>query len=471
MKIIIIGAGPGGYETALLAAKRGVDVILVESGPVGGTCLNEGCIPTKSFCRNAEVIDGLKQAAEFGVTDLAYGFDFKTVVQRKNTVVEQLRGGVEGLLAHKNITLVRGKASFKDSRTITVIPDPIVNPTPQEYTADHIIIATGSTSATLPILGADLPGILTSKEILDMDEVPQRLCVIGGGVIGLEFASIFPSFGSEVTVLEYCKDILPRFDTDLAKRLKQSLSKRGIEINTQAQVTSIVQESVSTEVQDSEYKVTFTRKGKEEVVTADKVLMAVGRRANTGSLNLSDAGVEFTSRGVTVNEFMQTNVPHIYAIGDINGQMMLAHAATFQGIVALDHIMGIHNEIDLSVMPAAVFTSPEAASVGKTEDECKEAGIPVKCLKSFFRANGKAVTMGETDGFCKLVVAAEPKEGTESPYEPGKILGCHMYGPHSSDIIQEACALISRNATLEQFQSIIHTHPTLTEVLQAAVHG
>lgn len=489
MKIIIIGAGPGGYETALLAAKRGVEVVLVESGHVGGTCLNEGCIPTKSFCRNAEVIDGLKHISEFGVTDLAYGFDFKTVVQRKNAVVEQLRGGVEGLLAHKNITLVRGMASFKDSHTITVIPDspvipdptvnpdlsvipdPIGNPTPQEYTADHIIIATGSTSATLPIPGADLPGILTSKEILDMDEVPQRLCVIGGGVIGLEFASIFRSFGSEVTVLEYCKDILPRFDTDLAKRLKQSLSKRGIEINTQAQVTSIVKESVSADVQDTEYKVTFTRKGKEEVVTADKVLMAVGRRANTGSLNLSDAGVEFTPRGVTVNEFMQTNVAHIYAIGDINGQMMLAHAATFQGIVALDHIMGEHNEIDLSVMPAAVFTSPEAACVGKTEDECKEAGIPVKCLKSFFRANGKAVTMGETDGFCKLVVAAEPKEGTESPYEPGKILGCHMYGPHSSDIIQEACALISSNATLEQFQSIIHTHPTLTEVLQAAVHG
>lgn len=470
MKIIIIGAGPGGYETALVAAKRGVEVVLIEAGPVGGTCLNEGCIPTKAFCKNAEVLDGLREAEAFGVTGLSYGFDFKAVTARKNAVVEQLRGGVEGLLGHKNITLVRGKASFKDAHTVTVIPGfSSVIPSDaeeslQEYTADYIIIATGSVSASLPIPGADLPGILTSREILDIEEVPQRLCVIGGGVIGLEFASIFRSFGSEVTVVEYCKDILPRFDTDLAKRLKQSLGKRGIEINTQAQVTSITENS-------GEYTVTFTRKGKEEAVVADKVLMAVGRKANVASLNLADAGIEFTSRGIVVNDVMQTNIPHIYAVGDINGKMMLAHAATFQGIVALDHIMGVENNIDLSVMPAAVFTSPEAASVGKTEDECKEAGIPVKCLKSFFRANGKAVTMGETDGFCKIVVAAEPKEGAESPYEPGRVLGCHLYGPHASDIVQEACAMITRKATLKEFQDVIHTHPTLTEVLQSALHS
>ena len=458
MKIMIIGAGPGGYETALLAAKRGIEVVLVEAGHVGGTCLNEGCIPTKSFCKNAEVLDGLREAETFGITGLQYDFEFSSVVARKNAVVEQLRGGVEGLLGHKNITLVRGKASFKDAHTVLVDG--------QEYYADYIIIATGSVSAYLPIPGADLPGILTSKEILDIETVPQRLCVIGGGVIGLEFASVFRSFGSEVTVLEYCKDILPRFDTDLAKRLKQSLGKRGIDIETQAQVTGITQEA------DGAYKVTYLRKGKEEVVEADKVLMAVGRKANVSSLNLADAGIDFTPRGILVDEkTMQTNVPHIYAVGDINGKMMLAHAATFQGIVALDHIMDIENNIDLSVMPAAVFTSPEAASVGLTEDECKEKGIPVKCLKSFFRANGKAVTMAETDGFCKIVVAAEPKEGQEFPYEPGLILGCHLYGPHASDIVQEACALITRKATLDEFKDIIHTHPTLTEVLQSALHS
>ena len=457
MKIIIIGAGPGGYETALLAAKRGVEVVLIEAGHVGGTCLNEGCIPTKAFCKNAEVLDGLREAEAFGVTGLSYGFDFKAVAARKNAVVEQLRGGVEGLLGHKLITLVSGKASFKDSHTVTVDD--------QDYVGDYIIIATGSVSASLPIPGADLPGILTSREILDLEEVPQRLCVIGGGVIGLEFASVFRSFGSEVTVLEYFKEILPRFDSDLSKRLKQSLGKRGIEINTQAQVTAI-------EESDGVYKVSFTRKGKEETVEADKVLMAVGRKANVGSLNLADIGLEFTPRGIVVDEkTMQTNIPHIYAVGDINGKMMLAHAATFQGIVALDHIMGIENGINLSVMPAAVFTSPEAASVGMTEEDCKEAGIPIKALKSFFRANGKAVTMGETDGFCKVIVAAEPKEGAESPYEPGRIIGCHLYGPHASDIVQEACALITRKSTLKEFEDIIHTHPTLTEVLQSAVHN
>ncbi len=465
MKIIIIGAGPGGYETALVAAKRGVEVVMIEAGHVGGTCLNEGCIPTKAFCKNAEVLDGLREVETFGVTGLSYGFDFGAVTTRKNAVVEQLRAGVEGLLGHKNITLVHGKASFKDPHTV------VVDGT--EYTADYIIIATGSVSASLPIPGADLPGILTSREILDIQEVPKRLCVIGGGVIGLEFASIFRSFGSEVTVLEYFKEILPRFDSDLSKRLKQSLGKRGIEICTQAQVTGVG-------AQDETYRVSFTRKGKEETVEADKVLMAVGRKANIASLNLADVGIEFTPRGIVVDDkTMQTNIPHIYAVGDINGKMMLAHAATFQGLVALDHIMGIENEIDLSVMPAAVFTSPEAACVGMTEEDCKAAGIPVKCLKSFFRANGKAVTMGETEGFCKLIVAAEPKEDGQCDdalqagvkVAPGRVLGCHLYGPHASDIVQEACALITRKATLKEFESIIHTHPTLTEVLQSAVHG
>lgn len=445
MKIIIIGAGPGGYETALAAAKRGVEVVLVEAGPVGGTCLNEGCIPTKSFCKNAQLLEQLREAEAFGVSELAFNFDFKAVTARKNAVVEQLRGGVESLLSHKLITLVRGKASFKDAHTVVVGDD--------EYTADYIIIATGSVSASLPVPGADLEGVLTSKEILDMEELPKKLCVIGGGVIGLEFASIFNSFSCEVTVLEYCKEILPRFDTDLAKRLKQCLSKKGIDINTQSQVLSISKE-------DDQYKVTFLRKGKEESVVADKVLMAVGRKANVDSLNLAEAGVEFGPRGVVVNEVMQTSQPHIYAVGDINGKMMLAHAAIFQGLVALDHMMGVDNDIDLSVMPAAVFTSPEAASVGKTEDECKEAGLKVKCLKSFFRANGKAVTMGETEGFCKVIVEEET----------GLLLGCHLFGPHSSDIVQEVCALISRKSTLKQLQDIIHTHPTLTEVIQSAAH-
>lgn len=466
MKIIIIGAGPGGYETALLAAKRGIEVILIESGPLGGTCLNEGCIPTKAFCRNAETLERLKGSTEFGIKNLNFDFDFKHVIERKNSIVEQLRAGIEGLLKNKHITLVRGKAFFKDHHSVIVYPAGREEnyQTIEEYTADYIIVATGSVSASLPIPGAETPGIMTSREILDIDTIPESICIIGGGVIGLEFASIFCSFGSKVTVLEYCKEILPHFDTDLSKRLKQALSKRGIEIITQAQVTDINNE-------EGTYRTSYIRKGNDEKILSDKVLMAVGRRANLSSLNFEEIGIDISRNGVTVNDFMQTNIPHIYAIGDINGKMMLAHTAIFQGIVALDHIMGVNNQIDLSVMPAAVFTYPEAASVGMTEEKCKEEGIPFRCYKSFFRANGKAVTMGETDGFCKILAAEDRNDDMEgSEITSGRILGCHMYGPHSSDIIQEMCALITQKATVDDLKNIIHAHPTLTEVLQSAVH-
>lgn len=444
-KLIIIGAGPGGYETALLAARRGIETVLIEAGEVGGTCLNEGCIPTKAFCRNAQLMEDLAKSEDFGVDDLVYSFDFSVAAQRKNAIVEQLKGGVESLLANPRIRLVRGTARFVDTHTVAVGEE--------TFTAENIIIATGSTAATLPIPGNDLPGVITSRELLNIDHVPPRLCIIGAGVIGLEFASIFTSFGSEVTVVEYAKEILPRFDSDMAKRLRQSLGKRGITITTQAAVSTIAQNG-------DELTVTYTRKGKEETVVADKVLMAVGRRPNLASLNLEEVGIEATPRGVVVNENMQTNVPHIYAIGDIIGGYMLAHAATFQGIRALNHIMGTPDKLNLNVMPAAVFTMPEAATVGLTEDECKEKGIACTCKKSFFRANGKAVCLDETDGFCKLVVG-----------DDGKLLGYHLFGPHAADLVQEVCALISVGATLDDLQNIIHTHPTLGEVIQTAAHS
>ncbi len=444
-KLIIIGAGPGGYETALLAARRGIETVLIEAGEVGGTCLNEGCIPTKAFCRNAQLMEDLAKSEVFGVDDLVYSFDFSVAAQRKNAIVEQLKGGVESLLANPRIRLVRGTARFVDTHTVAVGEE--------TFTAENIIIATGSTAATLPIPGNDLPGVITSRELLNIDHVPPRLCIIGAGVIGLEFASIFTSFGSEVTVVEYAKEILPRFDSDMAKRLRQSLGKRGITITTQAAVSTIAQNG-------DELTVTYTRKGKEETLVADKVLMAVGRRPNLASLNLDEVGIEATPRGVVVNENMQTNVPHIYAIGDIIGGYMLAHAATFQGIRALNHIMGTPDKLNLNVMPAAVFTMPEAATVGLTEDECKEKGIACTCKKSFFRANGKAVCLDETDGFCKLVVG-----------DDGKLLGCHLFGPHAADLVQEVCALISVGATLDDLQNIIHTHPTLGEVIQTAAHS
>lgn len=454
MKLIIIGAGPGGYETALAAAKRGIEVTIFESGNLGGTCLNEGCIPTKALCRNAEIMEEMRTAEEFGVypdanaeSSRTVRIDMQKVQERKQAIVSRLGEGIESLLKHKLITLVRAHAEFKDEHT--VVAGGI------EYAADNIIIASGSVAASLPVPGANLPNVLSSKEMLELNEIPESLCVIGGGVIGLEFASIFAAFGSKVTVLEYCKELLPRFDTDIAKRLKQVLGKRGIEIITSAQVLSIEEKN------NGLLSVKYLHKESEKYVETGKVLMAVGRRANFEGLGIGAAGIETTRRGIAVNEFMQTNVPHIYAIGDVNGLMMLAHAATFQGLKALNHMTGTPDNINLSVMPAAVFTNPEVATVGLTEEECKNKGLNFKCLKSFYRSNGKAVSMGSTEGYCKLIYDADSN----------RILGCHLLGAHASDLISEVCALINCGATVRQAADIIHSHPSLSEILQTAYHA
>ena len=443
--LIIIGGGPGGYETALLAAQRGLAVTLIERGNLGGTCLNEGCIPTKTLCRSAALACDMKKAAELGVAVGDWSVDFPTIMARKNAVVEQLRTGVEALMRHPKISLVTGDARFVDALTVEVAGE--------RYAARDVIIATGSTAATLPIEGADLPGVVTSKELLDLHELPQRLTVIGAGVIGLEFASIFHALGSNVTVLEYAREVLPHFDTDMAKRLRQSLGKRGIVIETQAAVKSVAKIN-------SSLAVNYEKKGKTLAVEADVVLMAVGRKANVSSLNLDDVGIDYTQRGITVDDNMLTNVPHVYAIGDINGKMMLAHAATFQGVCALNHIMGESCRVRLDVMPAAVFTMPEAATVGLTEDDCKERGIEYVAKKSFFRANGKALSIDEPEGYCKLLVAADHR-----------LLGCHILGAHASDVVQEVCALITRGASCDDLALTIHAHPTLSEVVLSAARS
>lgn len=443
--LIIIGGGPGGYETALLAAQRGLAVTLIERGNLGGTCLNEGCIPTKTLCRSAALACDMKKAAELGVAVGDWSVDFPTIMARKNAVVEQLRTGVEALMRHPKISLVTGDARFVDALTVEVAGE--------RYAARDVIIATGSTAATLPIEGADLPGVVTSKELLDLHELPQRLTVIGAGVIGLEFASIFHALGSNVTVLEYAREVLPHFDTDMAKRLRQSLGKRGIVIETQAAVKSVAKIN-------SSLAVNYEKKDKTLAVEADVVLMAVGRKANVSSLNLDDVGIDYTQRGITVDDNMLTNVPHVYAIGDINGKMMLAHAATFQGVCALNHIMGESCRVRLDVMPAAVFTMPEAATVGLTEDDCKERGIEYVAKKSFFRANGKALSIGEPEGYCKLLVAADHR-----------LLGCHILGAHASDVVQEVCALITRGASCDDIALTIHAHPTLSEVVLSAARS
>lgn len=455
MKITIIGAGPGGYTFAKSAADAGFEVTVISDGDVAGTCLNSGCIPTKSLAKNAEIIETLKKSDLFGLKNLNYQFDFSKVMERKDEIVGRLRSGVEGLLDGDNIRLVRGKGIIMDAHTVEA--DGI------RYESDYIVIATGSHSATLPIPGADLQGIMTSSEILKLKQLPETMCIIGAGVIGLEFASIFDSFGTKVTVLEYCKDVLPHFDTDMSKRLKQALSKRGINIETSASVREIRKA-------DGGFDVLYEQK-ETKSVNSEVVLMAVGRRPSVHGAGIENAGVEYSEKGIFVNENMQTNIANIYAIGDVTGGLMLAHTAIFQGKVALAHIMktcGMNEQEDLKInfdiTPAAVFTYPEAASVGLSEDECKKRGIRIKVYKSFFRANGKAVSMDEPEGYCKIIAASG-----DDNHKEGLILGCHMFGVNSSDLIHEIAILMNGKHTVGDYRNVIHAHPTISEVLQSAI--
>lgn len=417
--LIIIGAGPGGYKAAVYAAKKGLKVTVFEDANVGGTCLNVGCIPTKTYVHSAT---------------------FGEAIERQEQVVSALRGGVETLLSHPNITLIREKGVFTDAQTVNGI------------TAKHIIIATGSSAKVLPIPGADSPKVVTSTELLALKELPKRLCIIGAGVIGMEFASVFQRFGSEVTVVEYLKECLPMLDSDIAKRLRKLMEKRGIAFHMGAGVKSIDGSSVL-----------FEQKGKEVSVEADYVLMATGRKPNTEGLNLEAAGISLAPNGtIPVDEHFrcingQCSMVNgqCYAIGDVNGRQMLAHAAEMQGIHVVNRILGIEDNIRFDIMPAAIFTNPEAALVGPSEDQLKEAGTPFECHKAFYRANGKALAMNETEGMVKL--CCEPGEG--------KLLSAHIFGAHAADLVQEVTAYITLGATLRQLRETVHIHPTLSEVL------
>lgn len=435
--LIIIGSGPGGYRAAEYAAQNGLQVVIAERGEVGGTCLNRGCIPTKAYARNAEIIDTLHDATTFGINGLTYDFDFAKAAQRKDEVVNTLRSGVETLLAAPSITLVRGEAHFKDAHTVEI--------NGEDYNAPNIMIATGSAPKTLRLEGGcDADMAIDSDKLLAATTLPKRICIVGAGVIGMEFACILNSFGCDVTVVEFLKECLPPLDSDVAKRLRKSIEKRGVKFFMQSAVQAV-----------KDGTVVFDRKGKPTAIEADWVLMAVGRRAVTEGLNLEAAGVEYSPKGIATDDNMLTNVPGIYAIGDVNGRQMLAHAATMQGIKAVNHILGRTDTIRLDVMPSAIFTNPEAACVGLTEDICKERSIEYRTGKAFHRANGKALAMGEPEGMVKMLADAE-----------GHILGCHAYGAHSADLIQEVSTLMCNNTTVSQVADMVHIHPTLSEMVQ-----
>lgn len=445
--LIIIGAGPGGYETALAAAKRGKSVTLFNGENLGGTCLNEGCIPTKCLCRNAEIVSNFKNGEEFGIDDFSFSVDYNKILARKNSVIETLRGGIDMMLKQAKVNVVNAFASFKDAKTVVA--------NGEEYTADNIIIASGSTSKSLPIPGHDLECVMDSTKILNIEYIPASLTIIGGGVIGMEFASIFSQLGSQVTVIEFMKQILPPFDSDIAKRLKQALTKKGVKIVTGAAAKEIRQNEFY------EIEVTYELKGKEEKVVSSDLLMAVGRAPRVAGLNLEAAGVEYTPKGIPVNDNMQTNVEGIYAIGDVNARMMLAHVASFQGVRALNAIDGKADNIRFDIVPSAVFTVPECGMVGKTEEQCKAEGIEIKVGQSFFRANGKALAMGESEGLCKLIFRKED----------GMLLGAHIMGVESADLAQQCADMMNRNTTLTELVDTIFGHPTVSEVILSAAHA
>lgn len=436
--LIIIGSGPGGYRAAEYAARNGLQVVVIEEREAGGTCLNRGCIPTKALCRNAELLDILSDGGALGLRDLSFQVDFDAVKERQTKVVEQLRGGVEHILTQPGITFVRGRAVFRGPKTVAVGAE--------EYTAEHIIIATGARPKLPAIPSLDAGAVVTSDELLAIDHVPARLCIVGAGVIGMEFASIFSSLGSEVTVIEYLKECLPVLDSDVAGRLRKTVARKGVTFFMQSAVTAVAAGCV-----------TFERKGKTQTVEADRILIATGRTPNVEALGLEAAGIEYDAKGIKTDGNMRTNVPGIYAIGDVNGRCMLAHAATMQGIRAVNGILGRADSIRFDIMPSAVFTSPEAASVGVSEDFCKANGLDYTCTKAFHRANGKALAMNEPDGMVKLIADSD-----------GRIIGCHAFGAHSADMVQEISALMCRDTTLAQLRDIIHAHPTVNEMLQEA---
>ena len=444
--LIIIGSGPGGYRAAHHAALHGLSVVIIEKAEAGGTCLNRGCIPTKTLCRNAEIVDTLRHADTFGLMGEGYSLDFGRVMERKQEIVGQLRSGVETLMQTPGITLVRGTASFADAHTVGVGNE--------QYTAENIIIATGSDSKCPPIEGTTLPGVVTSTELLDIDHLPKRLCIIGAGVIGMEFASVFSSFGSNVTVIEFLKECLPVLDSDIAKRLRQTIGKRGVEFYMQSAVKSITQ--TDTEDRTKQLTVSFEKKGKPVSIDADMVLIATGRKPCTEGLALEQAGIEHSPKGIVVDDDFQTNVSGVYAIGDVNGRCLLAHAATFQGLHVVNRILKRPDDIRFDVMPSAIFTNPEAASVGLSEDQLKAEQRPYECRKGFYRSNGKALAMNETDGMIKLLLDTTNDQ---------RIVGCHAFGAHSADMVQEIAALMNNGTTLQQLANIIHILPTLSEIL------
>jgi dihydrolipoamide dehydrogenase len=440
--IVVIGGGPGGYVAAIRASQLGLKVAVIEKDVVGGTCLNRGCIPTKAYLKHTELIHDLQKMDEFGIIVDGYAIDWEKMKDRKNKVVNKLTGGIRGLFKKNGVDLIKGTGKVLNENEIE-----ISGKKTEKIWAENIIIATGSAPIKPGLKGMDLANVITSKEALDLDELPEQIVIIGGGVIGVEMASIYSSLEVEVTIVEILDNILINFDKEMADIVKKALIKQGVKILTSSKVTEIKEQKDKLVVKvDSE---------KAEQLTADKVLAAVGRKpVFTGLENLD---LEKENGFIKVDSHMETSIPGIYAVGDVTGGMLLAHEASAEGIVAVKNITG-DSELRDNLIPNAVYSLPEIASVGMTEEEAKKEGYEIKVGRFPFKAIGKAIAIGSEEGFVKII----------SDKKWDQILGVQIVGPHATDLIAEAVIAIKLEATSEVLADTIHAHPTLSESVKEA---
>ena len=454
--IIVIGGGPGGYVAAIRAAQLGAKVTVVEREHLGGTCLNIGCIPTKCLLHSAELMESIrKEGAMLGVEADNVRINFPQVMAHKNEISKKLTGGVAALLKMNKVTKVDGEAKFTAPGKISVKkPDGSV----EEMTADAIIVATGSVNSVPPIPGLkENPNCIDSTGALSLEKLPKSMVVIGAGVIGLELACAYAAFGTKITVVEALDHMLPMLDGDLTKIGVAHMKKMGMEFNLECPVQSVENSPVGAKV------VCRNKAGQTVSFEAEKVLVAVGRRANTASLDLEAGGIKNDRGRILVNDRMQTNVPGVYAIGDcVFGRAQLAHTASAMGEVAAENIMGMDVLYDESTNPTCVYIEPEAASVGLTEEQCKAKGLEYKVGRFPMSANGKALILNGGEGLVKIIAGKKY----------GEVLGMHIIGPRATDLIAEGALAIRLEATLDELISTIHSHPTVTETMrEAALHA
>lgn len=447
--VVVLGAGPGGYVAAIRAAQLDGKVAIVEKNGFGGTCLNRGCIPTKTYVKNAEILHNIKTARKRGILVGEASVDMEAMVQMKNTVVNQLANGVHGLLKANGVTIYQGVGTVKEKNILSVE----ANGQKIEIGYNKLIIATGSENFIPPIKGVD-DDILTSTELLNLKEIPKSLVIIGGGVIGCEFATVYEALGTKVTIVERLPRLIANLDADLSAQLQKNLKKKKVDVLVNHSVSAI-------EKGESDYKVHIKKQdtGEDIEISAERVLVSVGRKPNLDGLEQLE--LETNGNYIKVDGGQRTSVKNVYAIGDVTGTILLAHVASAQGRTAAENAMGMNQISNLDVVPSCIYTIPEIGSVGITEEEARERYHNISVGKFPVVGLGKALAMGETEGSFKIIIETETK----------KVLGVHIFGANATDLIMEAAVVMRAGGTLDMITDTIHAHPTMAEGMMEVAHA